>query len=338
MSLILPRLPALACESIVKGFLDLGPETWGGFDPDNLPETVRFAATGGTRIPADELRKLREEIEKLARTHGFGGSSNRGSFASFDADAAAWLAQSQLFSTGEALRDDVWSFVSAVVAPDIVYWRFGRAIERYTGGIRNTFQRLWMRGRVLDRGADHPERWKLLTELTEDALVQITERPSIGGDPVLALAVGEAWSRAARIHGRDQMEPIMRKAILTIRIRNEVRSLSELPRESLVRFLDQVFEVSSTDRPEADRLKSSQKGSLQETDKVLPKAIEAILAESERLRWLSPKSLAALHALRTGGSITSRSEAQCSRLPVFKAGRGRPLGRRGGSGAFLARC
>lgn len=308
MNLLLPRHPAPACETLVKGFLDQGPEAWGGFDPEVLPETVRFAATGGTPVPAAELRRLREELEKLARMHGFGGNSDRNSFASFDADAAAWLAQSQLFSTGEALRDDVWSFVSAVVAPDIVQWRFGGAIERYTGGIRNTFQRLWMRGRVLDRGADHPERWKLLTELTEDALVQITERPSIGGDSILALAVGEAWVRAAQIHGRARMEAIMRKAILTIRIRNEVRSLSDLPSDSLVSFLDRVFEVSSTSRSEQDRPSSRHINSRQETDASLSKAISAIQAESERHGWLSPKSRAALHALMTGESITSRSE------------------------------
>lgn len=307
MNVLLPRLPAPACETLVKGFLDQGPEAWGGFDPEVLPETVSFAATGGTPLPTAELKRLREELEKLARMHGFGGNSDRNSFASFDTDAAAWLAQSELFSTGEALRDDVWSFVSAVVAPDIVHWRFGEAFERYIGGIRNTFQRLWMRGRVLDRGADHPERWKLLTELTEDALVQITERPSIGGDSILALAVGEAWFRAAQIHGRARMEAIMRKAILTIRIRNEVKSLSDLPSDSLVGFLDRVFEVSSITRSERDPT-SRQVSSRQERNSSLPEAISAIRAESERHGWLSPKSRAALHALMTGESITSRSE------------------------------
>ena len=50
-----------------------------------------------------------------------------------------------------------------------------------------------MRARALDRGEQHPRRWQLLEELTEDALVQITERPSIGADPVLARAIAEAW-------------------------------------------------------------------------------------------------------------------------------------------------
>src|SRR5690606_35289857 len=116
-------------------------------DPTNLPAQVRFAATGGTPVLPAQLGELRAGLERLARDHGFGSEGDRSFHAAYDADAAAWLAEAELFQGGEALRDDVWSFVSAVVAPDIVYWRFGPAIERYTGGIRNTFQRLWVRGR-----------------------------------------------------------------------------------------------------------------------------------------------------------------------------------------------
>jgi hypothetical protein len=228
---------------VIRDFLERGLERWRGFDPANLPVSVRFAATGGTPVGTPELEELRADLEELARAHGFGVTNDRNSLAAFDAEVAAWLAQAELFSTGEALRDDVWSFVSAVVAPDIVHWRFGAAIERYIGGVRNTFQRLWMRGRALDRGPDHPERWKLLTKLTEDALVQITERPSIGSDPVLARAVGEAWIRASEIHGKSAMESIMRRAILGIRIRNEVRSLADLRPDNLADILNQMFEI-----------------------------------------------------------------------------------------------
>ncbi|WP_198003817.1 hypothetical protein [Thioalkalivibrio sp. ALJ24] len=243
MSFLLPRLPDPACETLVRSFLEQGPERWPGFSPANLPSSVRFAATGGAPLGRAELTQLRTDLEELARAHGFGGSNAGNSHAAFDANAAAWLAEVEMFSTGEALRDDVWSFVAAVVAPDIVYWRFGAAMERYTGGVRNTFQRLWMRGRALDRGPEHPERWQLLAELSEDALVQITERPSIGGDSTLSLAVAEAWMRASKLHGRTSMEDLMRRAILEIRIRNEIRSLSDLPAAELAGFLNEVFRV-----------------------------------------------------------------------------------------------
>src|SRR5690606_17820748 len=131
--------------------------------------TARFAPSGGSPINSDQLRYTRRELENLAREHGYGSESNRSDYARFDAEASIWLAQEDLFCSGEALRDDVWSFVGAVLAPDIVHWRFGTHIDRYLGGPRNTFQRLWMRGRALDRGVDHPNRWQLLHALTEDA-------------------------------------------------------------------------------------------------------------------------------------------------------------------------
>lgn len=241
MTFLLPRLPGPACDVIVRRFLENGPSGWAGFRPHDLPDQVRFAATGGAPIPAASLATLRQDLVAIARKHGFGHQGTRQSHASFDAETAAWLARSDLFTTGEALRDDVWAFVATVMAPDITHWRFGSSTERYAGGVRNTFQRLWMRGRALDRGAGHPERWGLLEALTEDALVQITERPSIGGDPILSVAVAEAWQRAATRFGKRNIEAKMRRAILRTRVRIEIRSLAMLADAELARLIDEFF-------------------------------------------------------------------------------------------------
>lgn len=249
VNFLLPRLPSPACDDLVRRFLEDGPGGWAGFNPNNFPDQVRFAATGGTPVSGAALECMRHDIVAIADRHGFGRRFARSTLAGFDAETSAFLVQSELFTTGEALRDDVWAFVAAVAVPDVVHWRFGNSAERYSGGIRNTFQRLWMRGRALDRGESHGERWKLLEELTEDALVQITERPSIGGDSVLALAVAEAWLRAARHHGKPAMEDIMRRAILRIRIRNEIRSLADLPTADLAGLLDKMFGVIDQTTP-----------------------------------------------------------------------------------------
>lgn len=328
MTVLLPRLPGPACDDIVRSFLTAGTTRWNGSRPDSLPDQVRFAATGGTPINAVSLARLRQDLVATAKRHGFGREGVRPSQADFDAETAAWLAQSDLLATGEALRDDVWAFVAAVVAPDIVYWRFGSSAERYAGGVRNTFQRLWMRGRGLDRGAGHPQRWRLLEELTEDALVQITERPSIGGDTVLALAVAEAWLRAARHHGKSAMEDIMRRAILRIRIRNEIRSLADLPATDLVSFLDGVFGVPDQSKPahggqsEAQHARDAA-GSTQSADDeqvaalesklprpgtFLPNAAQKVKQEAGRRGWLSPKSQSALETLSAGRASLDRGE------------------------------
>lgn len=328
MALLLPRLPSPASETIVQRFLERGPDRWSGFNPHDLPEAARFAATGGTRITPGQLSGLRDAFESLAAEHGFGAPSNRQGLARFDAMTAAWLATAEVLDSGEALRDDVWNFIGAVLAPDIVHWRFGVARERYIGGVRNTYQRLWMRGRALDRGVQHAERWKLLDELTEDALVQITERPSIGGDPTLALAISEAWVRASRHHGKTAMEPIMRRAVLRIRIRNEIRNLSELPEEELVQLLDETFGIVNRARPNSRRVRSESTilgserapsdGNYKPREPAadttfaeavdLSAAVKSVLDEAEVKGWLSPKSKAALNALLTGRRDIKASE------------------------------
>lgn len=244
MVTLLPQLTAFAAEHILDEFLLQGVKAWRSFDPDNLPDEVRFAPTGGTRVSSDQLQLLRSGIVKFAKDCGFGNDTETKDLALFDSVVSAWLAENPLLASGESLRDNTWIFIGVVMAPDIVHWRFGASRERYLGGIRNTFQRLWMRGRVLDRGPGSDGRWDLLDELTEDALVQITERPSIGGDPILARAIAEAWVRAAMRHPKGRMEPIMRHAVLRIRIQNEIRSMSNLSRDELERMLDAFFDIA----------------------------------------------------------------------------------------------
>ena len=244
MIALLPRLPAAAADNILDEFLLHGKGCQKRLDTNNLPDGVRFAATGGSRSSPKVLLDLRRGINKIAVSCGFGSGRGKREHARFDSDASAWLAENEILASGEGLRDDVWTFFGVAMAPDIVYWRFGAARERYLGGVRNAFQRLWMRGQVLDRGYNAAGRWNLLQSLTEDALVQITERPSIGSDPILARQVAEAWVRAAERYGKGRMEPIMRHATLRIRIQNEIRSLSSLTQANLGRILDSFFEIA----------------------------------------------------------------------------------------------
>ena len=177
MAILLPRLSGPAADRILEGFLKCNPRAWKGFDPNDLPDPVRFAATGGSRASAVQLQELRSGILHIASKRGFGKKNRKKRLARFDSDLSAWLAENQILAGSEALRDDVWTFIGVAMAPDVTYWRFGSARERYLGGVRNTFQRLWMRTMSLDRGQTVTERWKLVRELTEDALVQLTERP-----------------------------------------------------------------------------------------------------------------------------------------------------------------
>ena len=326
MVILLPRLPDAAAEILLQQHMSDGFTAWPGFKPDDLPAAVRFAATGGSQVTPTQLGELRSRILQIARSNGFGHLDVRATHAKFDAELSASLADDSLFESGEALRDDVWTFVGTALAPDVVYWRFGVAPRRYLGGIRNTFQRLWLRGRTLDRGADHRDRWLLLQELTEDALVQITERPSLGGDPVLARAIAEAWLRASLKHGRGAMESIMRRAVLRVRIWNEIRSLAALPSEDLAGTLDDAFDISAGHglpaAPKSERrvseagLVEGQSGfgdegaelqrhqdahePLDDTSPSVFLVAATVRHQARKRGWLSPKALRALNVLEQG--------------------------------------
>lgn len=240
MAILLPRLPDVAAARLLEAFLtDPGARDRNSFDPNRLPEEVRYAPTGGTRVSPHQLRRLHSDMVAIAQESGYPGT---GRYSEFDFRASVYLAENPLFMSGEALRDDVWSFVSIVMFPEIVSWRFRKdSRERYFGGVRNAFQRLWIRARALDRGAGHPDRWGLLRDLTEDALVQITERPSIGADPGVARQLAEAWVRARDRFGKDGLEDVMRSVTKVLRMRNVIRAYAVLPDQMLAEEFDELF-------------------------------------------------------------------------------------------------
>lgn len=232
--LLLPRLTSLGVSNVLEVFGSSPPTSMGARSVLNDGASMlSFAASGGNR--SEELAEsVGGAIREIALKSGFPDNSSQVARSNFDREAAIYLASHPDLGTGESLRDDVWSYFATVVAPDIVSWRFpDRASHRFEGGVRNAFQRLWMRGAVLDRGAHHENRWGLVRALSEDAAVQIFERASIGGNRPLAIALAEGWvSMAAKI-GRGNMEQVMRRATKLIRLRNEIVDLGGLQESEL---------------------------------------------------------------------------------------------------------
>lgn len=239
---LFPRLDRLAVDAMLaaRAIDAFPPEPI--LDADSFPLETSYAASGGSPIRHELLIELRTGLVEIADKFGFPDRGSAGDRARFDEHASAFLAQRDELEGGEALRDDVWAFLACVLLPDLVAWRFAdRQPERFHGGVRNTFQRLWMRGRILDRGLDAESRWELLGALTEDAMVQITERPSVGSDARLARALAEGWLRASGRIGRPAMENAMREAVIRLRLRNQIQLLSELDDHDLADTVDEFF-------------------------------------------------------------------------------------------------
>lgn len=180
------------------------------------PEAV-YAATGGTRVNDAVLRQLREKLLDAAHRLGAPGSTRQEKLLAFDPEAGRIMFELLPIAPGEASRDEFWSFLSLVLAPDLATWRFPDQNERrLLGGIRNVFQRLWWRAYLLF-DADHEDPWWLL-RLPEDALVGLMERPGISSNPLVARAIGRGIAEVASLP-TDVREDAWRDAYKQIRQR-----------------------------------------------------------------------------------------------------------------------
>lgn len=207
---------------------------------------ISFAPSGGHFADLAPAMKIGDSLRNLAARFGFPGTLGQAERAGFDQEASIMLGQHDSLDSAEALRDDVWAFMTTIAASDVVSWRFSdRSSERFRGGVRNTFQRLWLRGKVLDRGPDSSNRWALIRNLSEDAMVQIFERPAIGAHRRVALTLAECWLRTAEKVPREKMEKIMRTATKLVRLRNEIADLSSLSDQELEEVMMHEFRISS---------------------------------------------------------------------------------------------
>ncbi|RKT75902.1 hypothetical protein BJ925_2418 [Rahnella aquatilis] len=207
-------------------------------------DLTSYAASGGVKSEVYSL-EISNELHKIAQKVGFPTSTDKLSKSKFDQKASIYLSNLEYLKTGEAFRDDMWAFVTTIVVPDIVAWRFvDMPFERFAGGTRNTLQRLWLRGKILDRGEFHTDRWGLIYNLTEDAMVQIFERPSIASNPELAKAIAEEWCKRSIALGKSRMEDIMRNAIKILRIKNQIISLAYLPPKEIKIFIAEIFDIA----------------------------------------------------------------------------------------------
>lgn len=201
-----------------------------------------FGASGGIRDAYASVR-IANAVRSVAVECGFPTSSGQTGRAKFDRDTAIALMSFSELATGEGLRDDVWAYLTTVLLPDVVRWRFeSSSQERFFGGVRNALQRLYIRAAALDLGPNAGvDRWRLLRALTEDAHVAVFERPSIGGNSSLARAVARQWIASTATYGKGAMEEIMRRAIKLLRLRYQIVDLGLLAEDELSMVVAELF-------------------------------------------------------------------------------------------------
>lgn len=242
-----PKLHAGRAKAIVS--------EWKGLDADalkqqsrTLPEIARekFAATGLPKISAEELATFRNQIEDAATSAGY-PTKSLAVRQQVDTAIAVRLAKMDL-PEGEMLRPEVWTWIAVHLMPHIVHWRFSKDTgevkeERYLGILqRNALGRLWLRGKVFDRGEEVEDRWGLVDGISEDATVAILERTSVAGDWRLARVIGEAWLDAKR--KGLAADDLLRDAVIRARISFAITELGIYNDEDLKTTIEECMHVA----------------------------------------------------------------------------------------------
>ena len=249
---LLPRLSPIGVDKCLSSLRD---QTDGYFQPGASLDLRRktyeahvwYAASGGS-VDRTLVEEIMGKVSDIAHHCGYPAPATDRKRSSFDKRLAAYFGQHPDLEGGELLRDDVWAFMACVLLQEFTIWRYSvEQKARFAGGIRNTFQRLWVRGRTLDLGPEYDKRWHLTGILSEDAMVQIFERASIASDARLSRAIAMAWETTADRIGRGKMEKVMRQATKLIRLRNQVIDLAYLPEEALTAEINAAFTQVTTE-------------------------------------------------------------------------------------------
>ena len=131
MTLLLPRLPAHRISIVVQRLLSLAPEQEMPLWP---PEATR-SEWSGQHASEEQLVELRQVVTDLAKRCGYPRSRHQKALAEFDLETTKVFADREELQSGEALRNDVWAYVSTVLLGHLTIWRFpSPPMDRLRGG------------------------------------------------------------------------------------------------------------------------------------------------------------------------------------------------------------
>ena len=285
---LLPQLPSIKAKVILEDIASKSNcET---LDPKGnfKVEGIFYVPTGGQIINDQNLQKLRNNILEKAKEYGF-PSTNQKSFLEFEYEVAKILSNwSYLWidgePSGESFRNDFWSYLSIVIMPDIVSWRWGFPPEgeptkswsvRFIGGGRNAFQRIFRRILSLDRGPSHEDRFGLIRELKEDDFSNILERTSLGSNSRIAIPLAEEYlamrQRRKDMKASNQLK-IYREATKDLRSYGVVQSLDLIDANNLKELISEVF--LKREEEVINEIKQSNRGLVSSTKSLLKKVIK----------------------------------------------------------------
>lgn len=172
---VYPRLSRAAARPRV-GEIRLASEN----NPEDLAEFVTLQepratlpATGGTSASVEKIGELRDAV--MGRLSPWAGRVVGSGSSDFDRTLGSALHAEMQITPAEAAQEDLWTFLTVAVFPDVAYQRFpSLPDERVFGLPRNVLRRVWLRhellGELLFSGTP---------PLQEDELVGLLERSAL---------------------------------------------------------------------------------------------------------------------------------------------------------------
>jgi len=240
-----PRLPLAVAESLAYQFATVEIATAVSMKAI-WHSAAYYAPTGGNRVSDEEITALQKTIHRCAINYGYPSLIGIDAARAFDTQCGICLFEQMHIHPSEASHLETWAFLTTILAPDVVRWRFAgerTTAERFIGsdrGLRrNTFGRLWWRVYLLQQFPSE-NKYKLFDVLFEDDLVQLTERNTIASDPQLLTAVCTAFLKVSQEHSKIARRMLMRESIKRIRRLVSIISFSALDTPMLHQVVTEV--------------------------------------------------------------------------------------------------
>lgn len=248
MSWVWPRLPAGVARTLYEEQVLQDPAELREAASTEHPLAAPIAV-GGAPVPVEGISELQSGIRAIA--DGLGFPEPLGEITSFDQPAGRLLHERMGIIPADSGSDEVWSFLTLVVLPDVAAWRFpGRTAERILGRPRNTFRRLWWRVETV--GVDLID---VPGGLGEDELVAIMERTTVAADPRSARLLGKAIFESEKVEGVSRTE-LMRDVAKRYLRTQAVLALEILDDSEIGAILNRHLEdaTNALSRPQHDRI------------------------------------------------------------------------------------
>lgn len=214
-------------------------------------EAATYYQLAGSRVQSDVLGELRSEIRVIAAASGYPNPRRQGGAGiEFDRKLSKRILDLMPMLPADAADQGVWNFITLRLLPDVAAWRYPRKnsdgveggdnalgpYERYLGGQRNVFRRIWWRAYSLT-----PET---SSKLIEDECVGLMERTAIGGYPPLASLIATIQlSYVDSVPGLNRQE-LLRDVLKRLRRRMGNISVYALTADDMDALVRQQFAES----------------------------------------------------------------------------------------------